>query len=45
MNFGIKILRKIDFDIIFVAPLYLSIFVRSSDFLNFAFINVVILDF
>ena len=42
------ILRKINFDIIwysvkFVATLYLTIFVWSSDFLSFAFMNVVIL--
>ena len=45
MYFEIMIHRKIDFDIIlysviFAASLYLSIFVWSSDFLIFAFMNV-----
>ena len=44
------IFRKINFDIIFysvifAANLYLSIFVWSSDILNFVFMNVVILVF
>ncbi len=48
--FIIMILRKINFDIIwysviFAATLYLTIFVWSSDFLIFAFINVAILVF
>ena len=48
MNFGILIPRKINFHIIWysvklASTLYLSIFVWSSDLLNFVFINVVIL--
>ena len=45
MNFRMIILRKFHFGItlhfvIFAATLFLSIFVRSSDFLSFAVINV-----
>ncbi len=48
MNFGIMILRKIDFDmirysVIFTATHYLTIFVWSSDLLSFAFMILVIL--
>ncbi len=47
--FGIMILRKIDFEIIRCSVIFAAIcqytseYVRSSDFLSFAFINVVIL--
>ena len=49
-KFGIMIRCKINFDIIwytviFASNLYLSIFVWSSDILNFVFVNVVILVF
>ena len=48
MNFGMMVLRKIDFDIIwysviFAAILDLSMFVWPSDFLSFAVMNIVIL--
>ena len=42
-EFGIIILMKINYNIIFSATLYLSIFVWSSDFLSFVFMNVAIL--
>ena len=43
MNFGMLILRKINFDIIWYSVIYKFDSVWSSDFSSFAFMNVIIL--